>query len=65
VIAVTHQRIKSFVATCELFKKESQRVIKVLSFKEAQRWLDEHMQPKDTILIANDLPDILEARPNI
>ena len=34
VIIVTPQRIKSFVKTCELFKKESQRVIKVLNFKE-------------------------------
>lgn len=65
VIIVAYKRITSFVTTCELLKKGDQMVLKAQDFKEANTWLDTYMTNKDTILIANDLPDILETRPDI
>lgn len=65
VIVVAHHRIKTFLQTCELLQKNDQIIIKALSFSDAHRWLNGHVKTNDTILIANDLPDILETRPNI
>ncbi|MAH61146.1 MAG: hypothetical protein CMF42_02525 [Legionellales bacterium] len=65
IIAVSHQRIKAFVRTCHQLKQGNQQIITTLTFKDAKKWLDENVQPKDTILISNDLPDLLESRPAI
>ena len=65
LIIVTPQRIDSFVKTADLAKKPNQLILHVNNFAAAKQWLDSNIQPKDTILLANDLPDILESRPNI
>lgn len=65
LIIVAPQRIDSFVKTAELLKKPHQTVLTALGFSDAQKWVNEYITENDTILIANDLPDILESRPNI
>lgn len=65
IIIVAPQRIDAFVKTAELLKKEHQTILKVYSFADAQKWFSKHLIENDTVLIANDLPDILETRPNI
>lgn len=60
-LVVKPQRIPSFV---DGFKKtanqEIQQLIAVKSFAQAKQWLDQNCQIKDTILLANDLPDLYE-----
>lgn len=65
LIIVAPQRIDAFVKTADLLKKPTQIILHVNSFTAAKQWLDKNLQTKDTILLANDLPDILETRPNI
>lgn len=65
IIAVAANRIPSFVTTCNQYKKSDQVVLQVNSFKEANAWLQQNLQANDTILLANDLPDVLESKINI
>lgn len=65
LIIVSPQRIPSFVSTTDLLKRQDQQVLHTNTFDEAKTWLDKHMSSGDSILLANDLPDILESRPNI
>ena len=65
LIIVAPQRIDTFVRTAELIKKDKQTILKAFSFADAQKWLSTHLIKSDTVLIANDLPDVLETRPNI
>lgn len=65
IIAIASERIQSFISTCNQYKTPSQVVMQVATFKEANAWLKEHLQPNDTILLANDLPDVLESKINI
>jgi UDP-N-acetylmuramoyl-tripeptide--D-alanyl-D-alanine ligase len=55
IIAVAARRIPSFVQAAQ-----AAQVLEVQRFSEAQAWLAAHTGPRDVILIANDLPDILE-----
>lgn len=58
-IAVRPERIPSFV---EGFKSAGTgaKIITVEQFSEAQAWINQNLQANDVILIANDLPDLLE-----
>ena len=63
VIVVNYKRIPSFISG---FKQNAdtqgtvKQIITVSSFKEAQDWLNKNSKEKDTILLANDLPDLYE-----
>ena len=41
-------------------QNSAQQIIAVKSFAQAKEWLDLNCQFKDTILLANDLPDLYE-----
>ncbi len=58
-IAVRPDRITAFV---EGFKTAGGRgeLLTFNQFSEAQKWINENLQSNDVLLIANDLPDLLE-----
>lgn len=60
-VIVNPKRIVSFVSGFQQVTKDPARLINVSSFNEAIHWLDINCQSKDTILFANDLPDVYES----
>ncbi len=58
-IAVRPDRIASFVAAFEAEGSDAE-LITVEQFAQAQAWISKNLKPDDVILIANDLPDLLE-----
>ncbi len=65
IIVVASKRIQTFVKACQKHANSKQCIMETATFNEARKWLQVNQKSKDTILIANDLPDILESRPNI
>lgn len=59
-IIVNPNRIKSFVSGFKQHTTDENKLINVSTFKEAQDWLNINCQAKDTVLFANDLPDLYE-----
>lgn len=59
-LVVKPQRIPSFVEGFKKVQNSAQQIIAVKSFAQAKEWLDLNCQFKDTILLANDLPDLYE-----
>lgn len=64
IIAVATKRIQAFIGTCQKLKQHHQ-IFSMQSFSHAKTWLDNNQTEFDTILFANDLPDLLESKPNI
>ncbi len=60
-VIVNPKRIESFISGFTKNPKKSVQLVKVCSFKDAINWLDINCQAKDTILFANDLPDLYES----
>ncbi len=58
-IALRPDRIESFVDGFHAAGPQAE-LIKFDQFSEAQTWLNKNLRPDDVILIANDLPDLLE-----
>ncbi|MBX2834803.1 MAG: UDP-N-acetylmuramoyl-tripeptide--D-alanyl-D-alanine ligase [Micavibrio sp.] len=59
-IIVNPERIPSFIKSFKAAGGKS--LIEVGSFAAAQKWANENKQPKDVILIENDLPDLYERK---
>jgi len=59
-VIVKPQRIPSFINGFKELATEAQQIIQVASFAQAKEWLNKHCQANDTILLANDLPDLYE-----
>ena len=64
-LVVKPQRIPSFINGFKELANEAQQIIPVTSFAQAKEWLNKHCQTNDTILLANDLPDLYETGLNI
>ena len=60
VIVVKPQRIPTFINGFKELATEAQQIIQVASFSQAKEWLNKYCQVNDTILLANDLPDLYE-----
>lgn len=58
IITVAAHRIPSFVEGAH--KAGAKNIIQVARFAEARDWMNAQTGPQDIILIANDLPDVLE-----
>lgn len=59
-VIVNPNRIKSFVSGFKKHITDPTKIVTFASFNEAQQWLKINCQSKDTILLANDLPDLYE-----
>ncbi|MEO1607997.1 MAG: UDP-N-acetylmuramoyl-tripeptide--D-alanyl-D-alanine ligase [Pseudomonadota bacterium] len=60
-IAVRPDRIATFIEGFKAAGTDS-RLLTFTQFSEALIWIDQNLEPSDVILIANDLPDLLERR---
>ena len=58
-IAVKPERIPTFVTAFEAAGTEA-KLVTFETFIEAQAWINQNLKADDAILIANDLPDLLE-----
>ena len=58
-IAIRPDRIAAFVDGFKAAETESE-LLTFDRFNDARQWFDTHLGPDDVILIANDLPDLLE-----
>jgi UDP-N-acetylmuramoyl-tripeptide--D-alanyl-D-alanine ligase len=61
-LIIQPQRIPSFIEGFKTKASEMQKIITFSSFAQAKEWLNQHIKAKDTILFANDLPDLYENR---
>lgn len=59
LLAVRADRIPTLV---DAARAKGAQVMPVASFAEARAWIECQAQPKDVILLENDLPDLLETR---
>jgi UDP-N-acetylmuramoyl-tripeptide--D-alanyl-D-alanine ligase len=59
-IIINPKRIPSFVNGFKEQANNTQELITLSCFKEAKAWLDKNCRTKDTVLLANDLPDLYE-----
>ena len=58
-IAARAERIPTFIEGFRSAQTDA-KLISVEQFSQAQAWINENLGPNDVILIANDLPDLLE-----
>ena len=63
-IIVNPKRIQSFIKGFQT-TGSGKTLVEVNEFREAQEWVDANKQPKDLILIENDLPDMYEYVPKM
>jgi UDP-N-acetylmuramoyl-tripeptide--D-alanyl-D-alanine ligase len=61
-VVVAAHRIPTFVKGFEETAKEGVKLLKVVSFAEAQKWMNENVKKGDVVLLENDLPDIYESK---
>jgi UDP-N-acetylmuramoyl-tripeptide--D-alanyl-D-alanine ligase len=63
-LIINPERIASFIVGFNSKKQTNPDSVLIMkhSFKEAKKWLDLNCHAKDTILLANDLPDLYETR---
>lgn len=61
ILVIKPQRIPSFISGFKEKANQNQQLIPITSFEQAKQWLKKYCQAKDTILLANDLPDLYEA----
>jgi UDP-N-acetylmuramoyl-tripeptide--D-alanyl-D-alanine ligase len=61
-IAIVPNRIKTFIDGFNKTAKTSQKLLTFDTFSQAKNWLDKNLQPRDTILYENDLPDLFETK---
>ncbi len=60
-LIIKPQRIPSFIAGFKEQATKMQEIITLSSFEQAKDWLNKNVRAKDTVLFANDLPDLYEA----
>ncbi len=65
LLAVTPERIESFVDTFKKHKSAEQIVVSCDSFAAARQWLLENKKANDIVLLENDLPDLYEVKLNL
>ena len=65
LLAILPERIQSFVTAFESKIEDKTKIIGCATFKEANDWISQHVQPEDIVLLENDLPDLYEVRLNI
>lgn len=61
-IIVNADRIPTFIKGIEETSAGKVQIIRMNSFAEAQKWLNENLQSGDAVLLENDLTDIYESK---
>lgn len=61
-IVVAPYRIPSFIDGFKKTAKKKNLLIKLESFEEAKKWMQENTKSGDVVLLENDLPDVYESR---